>query len=272
MSPSSTSDVSRILNVITATQTKFSVRSGGHDFNVNHSSVDSTGILIDLTNFNSINLSADKRNVTVGVGANWGTVYKALNGSGISINGGKSPNPGVGGQTLGGGHGWLSDSAGVTAAQVIAAEVVLSNGTVVQATDEHHPDLIWALRGGGPNFGIVTHFTYRTLPVDKVWFAMWRFAPSKNQQLVNALVPYYQLAANDTRAAIVFQLSVDTTTTGSFVGFMYSDPVEFPTVFAPFYAIEPDAVAIESTFGTIADLALAYYAPQFPDPGVSPSR
>jgi FAD/FMN-containing dehydrogenase len=258
--------------IITATQTTFSIRSGGHDFNVNHSNVNSTGILVDMASFNSISLSTDRSNVTAGCGALWGDVYKVLNGTGVSVNGGKSFNPGVGGQTLGGGHGWFSDSAGVTAARVIAAEVVLGNGTVVQATEHHNSDLLWALRGGGPNFGVVTHFTYKTLAIDKVWYARWMYAPSKNQQLLNALVDYHRLAANDTKAAIVFQLSVDPASTASFVGFFYADAVEFPPVFAPFYAVKPDVVGIESTFGTVADLAFEYFAPQYPDAGVPPSR
>lgn len=272
VSPASTRDVARIMTIISSTRARFSVRSGGHDFNINHSDVNSTGILIDMTNLNNITLSIDKSNVTVGTGAQWGTVYKALNGTGVSVNGGKNASPGVGGQTLGGGHGWLTDLAGVTAARVIAAEIVLGNGTVVQATEASNPGLLWALRGGGPNFGIVTHFTYKTLPIDKVWFAQWLFGPSKNQQLVNALVAYYDSAVNDTKASIVFQLSVDPTSNSSFVGFVYTDPVEFPPVFAPFYAIQPDAVGIESTFGTLADLSFAYYSPQYPAAGVSPSR
>lgn len=208
----------------------------------------------------------------MGAGARWGAVYRALNGTGVSVNGGKSPNPAVAGQTLGGGHGWLTNSAGVTAASLVAAEVVLANTTILTATEENAPELLWALRGGGPNFGIVTQLTYQTIPLDKVWFVRWNFAPEDNQRLLNALVAYHELAANDTKAGIVFQLSVDPGSASSFVGFFYEDPVEYPPVFAPFYEIEPAAITIPSTFGTIADLAFNYNAPQYPDPGVLPSR
>lgn len=265
-------DVAKIMAIITTTQAKFSVRSGGHDFNVNHSSIDFAGVLIDLASVNDIELSIDKSQVIVGAGARWGAVYRALNGTGVSVNGGKSPSPAVSGQTLGGGHGWLTNSAGVTAASLIGAEVVLANATILNATEENASELLWALRGGGPNFGIVTHLTYRTLPVDKVWFARWNFTPDKNQQLIDALVAYHELAANDTKASVVFQLSVDTTSASSFVGFVHGDLVEYPSVFSPFYEIEPAARTINSTFGTIADLAFNYAAPQYPDAGVSPSR
>lgn len=262
----------RVITIVTFTQATFSIRSGGHDFNVNHSNVGQSGILVDMTNFNNISLSADKSAVTVGVGVRWGTVYQALNGTGVSVNGGRSPNPGVGGQTLGGGIGWFSNLAGVTASSVIAAEVVLANSSVVQANEASNQELLWGLRGGGPNYGIVTSFTYKTLPIDKMWFAARLYTADKNQQLLNALVAYQQLAANDNRANIVYQLSEDTAVPQSFVGFLYLDPVEYPSVFSPFYNITQATNMVNSTIRTLADLATHYYNPQYPDPGIPPSR
>lgn len=262
------------MTIITFTQTTFTVRSGGHDFNVNHSSVDQTGILVDMTKLNSISLSADKSAVTVGVGAHWGAVYQALNGTGVSVNGARSPNPGIGGQTLGGGIGWFTNLAGGTAASVIAAEVVLADSSVVQANEGSgsNLNLLWALRGGGPNYGIVTSFTYKTLPIDKMWFAARLYTADKNQQLLNALVAYQELAANDDKANIVYQLSEDATAPQSFVGFLYLDPIEYPSVFSPFLEIIQATDMINSTLGTLSDLATLYNNPQYPDPGVVPSR
>ncbi|OKL55509.1 hypothetical protein UA08_09256 [Talaromyces atroroseus] len=135
VSPMNAREVARIMAIVRFTQTRFSVRSGGHDFNVNHSSTNHDGILINVANFNSISLSADKGSLTVGVGSRWGAVYSALNGTGVSVNGARSPNPAVGGQTLGGGIGWFTNQAGVTAASVIAAEVVLANSSRLGAND-----------------------------------------------------------------------------------------------------------------------------------------
>ncbi|KAL1979197.1 hypothetical protein VTN96DRAFT_6519 [Rasamsonia emersonii] len=270
VSPESAQDVARIMTIITFTQTTFAVRSGGHDFNVNHSSVGRNGILVDMANFNNITLSADKSTVTIGVGARWGDVYNALNGSGVSVNGARSPNPGVGGQTLGGGIGWFSNLAGVSAASVIAAEVVLANSTIVRASQESHPELLWALKGGGPNYGIVTSFTYRTLPIDKMWFEARLYTRDKNQQLLNALVAYQEMASNDSKANIVYQLSENTTAPQSFVGFLYLDPVEYPSVFSPFYDIPHTVNMIDSTIGTLADLSSMYNDPQYPQ--TPPSR
>lgn len=258
------------MEIVTFTQSTFSVRSGGHDFNVNHSSVDHGGLLIDLVKLSQIKLSADKRTVTVGVGARWGDVYKTLNGSGVSVNGARSPNPGVGGQTLGGGIGWFSNLAGVCAASVVAAEVVLANSSIVRADNTTNPDLLWALKGGGPNYGVVTSFTYKTLPIDRIWFESRLYTSDKNQQLLNALIIYQEMAANDTKANIVYQLSEDTASPQSFVGFIYLEPVELPSVFRPFYEIPQAVTNIESTVGSLATLASFYNNPAYPQ--VPPSR
>lgn len=85
------------MDIIRSTNTTFSLRSGGHDFNRNHSGIGQSGILIDMVNFNNVSLAADKKTLTVGVGARWGAVYNSLHGTGVSVNGAKSPNPGVGG-------------------------------------------------------------------------------------------------------------------------------------------------------------------------------
>ncbi|KAK7737355.1 hypothetical protein SLS53_006658 [Cytospora paraplurivora] len=272
VSPTSSKDVAQLLAVLQATNAMFSVRSGGHDFNVNHSSIGSTGLLMDMVNFNNISLSADKSTVKVGAGAHWGDVYTFLNGTGVSVNGAKSPNPGVVGSTIGGGMGWFSTLAGPTAASLVGAQVVLANGSVVDVDETLGADLLWGLRGGGPNFGVVTSLTYRTLPIDKIWYASNLYTRDKNQQLLNALVAYQQQTSDD-NATIVYQLSVDNTTADSFVGFIYADATsEWPLVFAPFYAVEAASALINSTVGTIADLALEYNSPQYPDPGTSRTR
>ena len=117
-------------------QTKFAIRSGGHNYNLNHSSVGPVGILVDLINFNQTILSKDKSVLTAGSGARWGAVYDALNNSDVPVNGGRSPKPVIGKQTLGGGIGWFSNVAGANGAGLVYAEVVLANGTVVHRDKE----------------------------------------------------------------------------------------------------------------------------------------
>ena len=266
----SAEDVARVIKIVTSTQATFSIRSGGHDFNVNHGSVGPAGILIDLANLDQIILSADKRTITVGVGARWGDVYQAINGSGISVNGARSPNPGVGGQTLGGGIGWFSNLAGVCAASVVSAEVVLANSSIVRADNTSNSDLLWALKGGGPNYGVVTSFTYKTLAIDNMWFESRLYTSDKNQQLLDALVTYQEMAINDTKANIVYQLSENTASPQSFVGFLYLEPLELPSVFRAFYDIPQTINKINSTINNLAMLASLYYDPVYPQ--IPPSR
>ena len=258
------------MNIIAFTQSTFSIRSGGHDFNVNHSSVGQAGVLIDMINFNQTTLSTDKKTMTIGVGARWGDVYQALNGSGVSVNGARSPNPAVGGQTLGGGIGWFSNLVGVCAASVVALEVVLANSSIIRADNETNSGLLWALTGGGPNYGVVTSFTYKTLPIDNMWFESRLYTPDKNQLLLNALVTYNEMAINETKANIIYQLSEDTSSPQSFVGFLYLDPVERPSIFRPFYDIPQHSTRINSTIGNLAKLASFYYNPVYPQ--TPPSR
>ncbi|KAI1423464.1 FAD-binding domain-containing protein [Xylaria sp. FL1777] len=271
-SPADVDDVAKALAIITSTQATFSVRSGGHNFNIGHSSVGQEGLLIDLVNLNKISLDKEKTQVTVGAGSRWGHVHETLSGSGVSVNGGRSPDPGVGGQTLGGGIGWLTSIAGATAASLIEAQVVLANSTVIHVSEKQHPDLIWALRGGANNFGIVTSFTYKTLPIDKVWFEARLYAADQNQALVNALVSYQELASKDPNANIVFGLSPNRSAPQSFVGFVYLDPVPSPSIFDPFFAIPPAGTMINSTIGTIYDLSMGFSSPQYPEPGTVPLR
>ena len=258
------------MRIIVATQSKFSIRSGGHDFNVNHSSVGKTGMLLDMINFQQTTLSSNKKTMVIGVGARWGDVYQALKGSGVSINGARSPNPGVGGQTLGGGIGWLTNLAGVCAASVVAADIVLANSTIVRADNETNSDLLWALKGGGPNYGVVISFTFKTIPLDKVWFESRLYTSDKNQRLLNALVTYQQKAINDTKADVIYQLSENASSPQSFVGFLYLDPIERPSIFSPFFEIPHFSTRINSTFGDLADLSAFYYYPVYPQ--TPPSR
>jgi FAD binding domain len=109
--------------------------------------------------------------VYVGGGAVWETVDNATIAHGLATPGGTVNHTGVGGLTLGGGYGWLSGQYGLVIDNLVQATVVIANGSAVVASPTSHPDLFWAIRGGGGNFGIVTEFVLKAYPQRKTVFA-----------------------------------------------------------------------------------------------------
>jgi FAD/FMN-containing dehydrogenase len=136
------------------------VRSGGHDFAGRSSG---PGMVLDLTPMRSLEVSDGL--ATVGPGFRLGDLYAALAQHDVTIPGGCGATVGIGGQALGGGLGLLGRSRGLTSDQMVAAEVVLADGRVVECDEQRHEDLFWALRGAGAQgLGVVTRLTLRTVP------------------------------------------------------------------------------------------------------------
>ena len=136
------------------------VRSGGHDFAGRSSG---PGMVLDLTPMHSLEVSNGL--ATVGPGFRLGDLYAALAQYEVTIPGGCGATVGIGGQALGGGLGLLGRSRGLTSDQLVAAEVVLADGRVVECDEQRHEDLFWALRGAGAQgLGVVTRLTLRTVP------------------------------------------------------------------------------------------------------------
>jgi FAD/FMN-containing dehydrogenase len=155
----SAGDVVAVLDEVRRRGVEFAVRSGGHCFAGRSST---TGVVIDVGPMHDISLSDGV--VTVGAGARLGQIYDALERHGRTIAGGCGPTVGIAGLTLGGGLGILGRRHGLTCDQLVAAEVVLADGSVVACDDEREADLFWALRGaGGGQFGVVTRLTLRTV-------------------------------------------------------------------------------------------------------------
>jgi FAD/FMN-containing dehydrogenase len=142
---------------------EIAVRGGGH--NVAGTAVCDDGIVIDLSAMRTVSVDSDGRTAQVQGGALWGDVDHETQAHSLATTGGIVSHTGVAGVTLGGGIGFLMRKHGLAVDNVLAAEVVTADGTVVRASADEHPDLFWALRGGGGNFGIVTTFRFALHPV-----------------------------------------------------------------------------------------------------------
>ena len=159
-------DVMACVNYARDSRLPLAVRGGGHS-GPGLGSCDG-GLVIDLSRMRGVRVDSQARTARVAGGCVWGDVDHATHAFGQAVPCGFISSTGVGGLTLGGGLGYLSRSCGLTIDNLLSADVVLADGSVVTADDQQHADLFWALRGGGGNFGVVTSFLFRTHPVHTV--------------------------------------------------------------------------------------------------------
>jgi len=153
---------------------EIAIRGGGHS--VAGKSLTDGGIVIDLRRMNAVSVDPDGRTATVAGGATMSHLDRATEPHGLATTGGRVSTTGIGGFTLGGGGGWLDRKFGLACDNLVAAEVVTADGSVVTASQDENADLFWALHGGGGNFGVATSLTLRLHPLRSVTAAllMWR--------------------------------------------------------------------------------------------------
>ena len=143
-----------------------SVRSGGH--NVAGTCLADGGLVIDLSLMKGIRVDPAKRTVRAEGGVKWGEFDHETQAFGLATTGGSVADTGIGGLTLGGGHGWLGNKYGLVSDNLTSVDIVTADGQLRVASDTENPDLFWAVRGGAGNFGVVTSFEFKLYPVGPV--------------------------------------------------------------------------------------------------------
>ncbi len=181
------------------------VRSGGHG--VGGHAICDGGLVIDLSPMKGIRVDPAARTARAEAGVLWGELDRETQLHGLATVGGIVTHTGIAGLTLGGGIGWLTRKHGATVDNLISADVVTAQGEIVTASGDENPDLFWAIRGGGGNFGVVTSFEYRLQPVGPIVLAGPVFYPLEDAPKVLRFYREFIAAAPD-ELTTIFELSV----------------------------------------------------------------
>jgi FAD/FMN-containing dehydrogenase len=173
-----------------------SVRGGGHSFPGFGTNDD--GVVIDLGELDNVEIiDNDRHLVRIGGGATWGQVADALAPHRLAISSGDTKSVGVGGLTLAGGIGWKVRKYGLAVDNLVAAELVTANGQVVHASAAQNPELFWAIRGGGGNFGIVTAFEFAAHPTTDVFHGTIAFPAAETVTVLQGWADYLRTAPDE---------------------------------------------------------------------------
>ncbi|MFI7636467.1 FAD-binding oxidoreductase [Nonomuraea sp. NPDC049400] len=201
--PKSAGDVQAGVRFAARAGLVLSVRGGGHAFA--GFGTNDGGVVIDLSLLANVEIIDKERHlVRIGGGATWGQVAAALAPHGLAISSGDTKSVGVGGLTLTGGIGWKVRKYGLALDNVVAAEVVTAGGEVVRADAEENPELFWAIRGGGGNFGIVTAFEFAAHPTTDVFYGKIAFPASEAAAVLQGWADHLRTAPEELTSIAYF--------------------------------------------------------------------
>jgi FAD/FMN-containing dehydrogenase len=199
----SAADVAAAIAYARASDLPISVYGGGHS--VNGSAVADGGLCVDLRGLRDVVVDPEMATVQVGGGCTWGELDAATQEHGLAVTGGRVSTTGVGGLALGSGSGWLERRLGFTCDSLIEAEVVTAESRIVTASETQNPDLFWALRGGGGNFGVVTRFTLRLHAIGPMVFGgMLMYPPSMGAAVLRNFRDFFVDAPDEVGGGVAF--------------------------------------------------------------------
>ncbi|KAL1952589.1 hypothetical protein VTO42DRAFT_4714 [Malbranchea cinnamomea] len=184
-------DISQAVLFAQENRLDLAVRGGGHS--VAGTSSSDGGLVIDLSRMRKVTVDKEKKTITAQGGALWADVDTAAAEHALATVGGTVNHTGIGGLTLGGGYGWLSPKYGLTIDNLLSVTIVLADGRIVTASETENPDLFWAVRGAGHNFGVAVDFTYQGYDQpNEVFCGMLAFTPDKLEAIIEVLNSHLQ--------------------------------------------------------------------------------
>ncbi|KAF3169251.1 hypothetical protein EYR41_009075 [Orbilia oligospora] len=252
--PHNTNDVKKAVKLFARRNCQFAVRSGGHSYNPGWAGI-KRGVLISLGNMNHTSYNTQTGLATVEGGSRWTDVYGALLPYNVTVLGGRNSDLGVGGYLTGGGISFYANKEGWAADNIASVEIVLGNGTVINADRTHHSDLLRSIKGGSNNFGIITKFRLMTVDATGIFNGWYMRYPLASTDAYLAAAEAYCNGGvdTDTKSHIIFSASIVGTNPMTNVALMaydgVLDPLSPPTVLEPFFD------------GTVANATFQWFAP-----------
>lgn len=192
--PAEANDIRHAVDFARDHHLPISIKGGGH--NVAGNAVGEGALMVDCSGMRNIRVDSDRRTALAEAGALLADLDSATQAYGLATPLGVVSVTGIAGLTLGGGIGWLNGKFGLACDNVLSAEIVTSDGELLTVSSDHHPDLYWAVRGGGGNFGVVTSFTYQLHPVGTVIAGGLSFPPERTREVLQ-LYPAFALSCPD---------------------------------------------------------------------------
>jgi FAD/FMN-containing dehydrogenase len=200
-------DVRRCIAFARERDLSVAVRGGGH--HAAGFAMVADGLVIDLSGLTDVDVDLETRIAKAGPGVLAGSMHRATQKTGLVLPTGTVPSVGLAGLTLGGGEGWLTPKYGLTCDNLLSAEVVTAEGDFVRASENENPDLLWGLRGGGGNFGVVTSFEYGLHPLSQVVHGMVVYPAEKGRDVLRYWRDRMAVAPDDLGSMIVYVQAPD---------------------------------------------------------------